>query len=126
SSVAFIVALHIGLMVGVGMIWMPAQTNGLNQLPPELYPHGTAVMNTLQQVAGAIGTAVAISILSGGMEKYLHGSSAQVKQAEMANAITAGSQNVFLFAMIIALIGLVIAFSIRRVVVNHKVMNSPH
>lgn len=53
----------------VGMIWMPAQTNGLNQLPPVLYPHGTAVMNTLQQVVGAIGTAVAISILSSGMEK---------------------------------------------------------
>jgi DHA2 family lincomycin resistance protein-like MFS transporter len=126
SSVAFIVTLHIGLMVGVGMIWMPAQTNGLNQLPPELYPHGTAVMNTLQQVIGAIGTAVAISLLTGGMEKYLHGSSAPTKQAEIANAMTAGSQSVFWFTMTIALIGLVMALFIRRVVVNHKVMNSPH
>ncbi|WP_409291141.1 DHA2 family efflux MFS transporter permease subunit [Peribacillus sp. SCS-37] len=123
SSVAFIVALHIGLMVGVGMIWMPAQTNGLNQLPPELYPHGTAVMNTLQQVAGAIGTAVAISILTGGMEKYMHGSSASDKQAEIANAMTAGSQNVFLFAMIIALIALVIAFFIRRAVGSREAMS---
>jgi DHA2 family lincomycin resistance protein-like MFS transporter len=48
SSVAFIVTLHIGLMIGISMVWMPAQTNGLNQLPPELYPHGTAVMNTLK------------------------------------------------------------------------------
>lgn len=126
SSVAFIVALHIGLMVGVAMIWMPAQTNGLNQLPPELYPHGTAVMNTLQQVVGAIGTAVAISILTGGMEKYLHGSSAPGKQAEIANAMTAGSQNVFLFTMIIALIGMVIAFFIRRVVVSREAVHSPH
>ncbi|MCJ7843603.1 hypothetical protein MUB24_22565 [Lederbergia sp. NSJ-179] len=52
SSVAFIIALHIGLTVGIALIWTPAQTNGLNQLPPELYPHGTAVMNTLQQVGG--------------------------------------------------------------------------
>jgi DHA2 family lincomycin resistance protein-like MFS transporter len=126
STVGFIVALHIGLMVGVGMIWMPAQTNGLNQLPPELYPHGTAVMNTLQQVVGAIGTAVAISILTGGMEKYLHGSSDPTKLTEIANAITAGSQSVFWFTMTIALIGLVMALFIRRVVVNHKVMNSPH
>lgn len=58
TSTGFIVALHIALMVGISMIMMPAQTNGLNQLPPELYPHGTAIMNTLQQVAGAIGTAV--------------------------------------------------------------------
>ncbi|MFP7254650.1 DHA2 family efflux MFS transporter permease subunit [Terribacillus goriensis] len=123
SSVAFIVALHIGLMVGVGMIWMPAQTNGLNQLPPELYPHGTAVMNTLQQVVGAIGTAVAVSILTGGMEKYMHGSSNQTKLSEIANAMTAGTHNVFLFTMIIAIIGLIIALFIRRVVVNHESMS---
>lgn len=74
-------------MVGMAMIWMPAQTNGLNQLPPELYPHGTAVMNTLQQVVGAIGTAVAISILTVGMDKYLHGSSAPTNLGEIANAM---------------------------------------
>ena len=126
SSVAFIIALHIGLTVGIALIWTPAQTNGLNQLPPELYPHGTAVMNTLQQVGGAIGTAVAISILTGGMENYLHGSSAPTKQTEISNAMASGSHNVFLFAMVIALINLIMGFFIRRVVTDHKVMNSPH
>jgi MFS transporter, DHA2 family, lincomycin resistance protein len=126
SSVAFIIALHIGLTVGIALIWTPAQTNGLNQLPPELYPHGTAIMNTLQQVGGAIGTAVAISILTGGMENYLHGSSAPTKQIEIANAMASGSHNVFLFAMVIALINLIMGFFIRRVVTNQKVMNSPH
>jgi MFS transporter, DHA2 family, lincomycin resistance protein len=126
SSVALIIALHIGLTVGIAMIWTPAQTNGLNQLPPELYPHGTAVMNTLQQVGGAIGTAVAISILTGGMENYLHGSSAPTKQIEIANAMASGSHNVFLFAMVIALINLIMGFFIQRVVTDHKVMNSPH
>ncbi|WP_372814155.1 DHA2 family efflux MFS transporter permease subunit [Paenibacillus sp.] len=126
SSVGFIVALHIGLMVGISMVWMPAQTNGLNQLPPELYPHGTAVMNTLQQVAGAIGTAIAISILMSGMENYLRDSPAPTELTEMANAMTLGSQNVFLFAMIVTLIGLATAFFIRRVVVNHASMNPMH
>ncbi|MEH7548354.1 MDR family MFS transporter [Neobacillus vireti] len=126
SSIAFIVALHIGLMVGISMVWMPAQTNGLNQLPPELYPHGTAVMNTLQQVAGAIGTTIAIIILTSGMEKYMHASPAPTKPAEMANAMTFGSQNVFLFALIVTLISLVIAFFIRRVIVHHAAMNSMH
>jgi len=125
SSVAFIIALHIGLTVGIALIWTPAQTNGLNQLPPELYPHGTAVMNTLQQVGGAIGTAVAISILTGGMEKYLHGSSAPTKQTEIANAMASGSQDVFFFTMIIALICLILAFFIRRVV-NKEERYSAH
>ncbi len=114
------------LMVGISMVWMPAQTNGLNQLPPELYPHGTAVMNTLQQVAGAIGTAVAISILTSGMNKYLHDSPAPTKPTELANAMTFGSQNVFWFAMIVTLIGLAMAFFIRRVVVNHAAMDPMH
>jgi DHA2 family lincomycin resistance protein-like MFS transporter len=126
SSVAFIVMLHIGLMVGISLIWMPAQTNGLNQLPPTLYPHGTAVMNTLQQVMGAIGTAVAISILTSGMENYLHGSSNPTQLTEIAKAITAGSQNVFLVALFVALFGIVIAFFIRRTVVSHKVIHSSH
>lgn len=125
SSVAFIIALHMGLTIGIALIWTPAQTNGLNQLPPELYPHGTSIMNTLQQVGGAIGTAVAISILTGGMEKYLDGSSDSTKLTEIANAMKAGSQNVFLFTMIIALIGLILAFFIRRVV-NHEERHSAH
>ncbi|GAA4702820.1 DHA2 family efflux MFS transporter permease subunit [Brevibacillus fulvus] len=126
SSIVLIVALHIGLMVGISMVWMPAQTNGLNQLPPELYPHGTAVMNTLQQVAGAIGTAVAISILSSGMENYLHDSAAPTNPNEIANAMALGSQHVFLFAMIVTLIGLALAVFIRRVVVNHAANHSMH
>lgn len=126
SSVAFIVALHVGLMVGIAMIWMPSQTNGLNQLPPELYPHGTAIMNTLQQVIGAVGTAVAVSILTGGMDNYLHSSSAPTQPAEIANAMAAGLQNVFLFTVVIAMVGLIIGFFIRRVVVRREVINSLH
>ncbi|MFC7686097.1 DHA2 family efflux MFS transporter permease subunit [Ureibacillus sp. GCM10028918] len=126
SSVAFVIALHIGLTIGIAMIWTPAQTNGLNQLPPELYPHGTAFMNTLQQVGGAIGTAVAISILTGGMDKYLHGSTAPTKKTEIANAMASGSQNVFLFAMIIALLSLIMGFFIRRSIVNHEERSTRH
>ena len=120
SSVALMVALHIGLSIGTAMILMPAQTHALNQLPPELYPHGTAVINTVPQVSGAIGIAVAVSILTGGMDKYLHSFSVPARQVEMANAMSAGSQNVFLYMMILALIGLVTAFFIRRGVVNRK------
>src|SRR5699024_8831037 len=43
-------------------------TNGLNQLPKEMYPHGTAMNNTLQQVSGAIGSALLITIMNGRTE----------------------------------------------------------
>ncbi|MBN2984710.1 MULTISPECIES: DHA2 family efflux MFS transporter permease subunit [Cohnella] len=126
SSVALMISLHICLMIGISMVFMPAQTNGLNQLPPELYPHGTAVMNTLQQVAGAVGTAVAISILTHGMERYLGASAAPNEAAEVANAMASGSQNVFHFALIVTLFGLAMALFIRRVIVSHRAMHPSH
>ena len=62
---------YILLMLAVSAIMMPAETNGLNQLPKRLYPHGTAVMSTLQPVAGAIGVSVFISIMNARQLKFL-------------------------------------------------------
>ena len=41
-----------------------AMTNALNPLPPQLYSHGSATLMTLQQVAGAAGTALLIAIMA--------------------------------------------------------------
>ncbi|OIJ14530.1 MFS transporter [Anaerobacillus arseniciselenatis] len=51
-------------MFGMSMVFMPVSTNGLNQLPKRFYPHGTAMNNTMQQVSGAIGTALLITVMS--------------------------------------------------------------
>ncbi|MBD7936607.1 MULTISPECIES: MDR family MFS transporter [Cytobacillus] len=59
-----IMILHTIRMFGMSMVMMPVSTNGLNQLPPRFYPHGTAMNNTLNQVSGAIGTALLITIMS--------------------------------------------------------------
>jgi DHA2 family lincomycin resistance protein-like MFS transporter len=75
TTTGFLVAVHIALMVGVALVMMPAQTAGLNQLPRHLHPHGTAILNTLQQISGAIGTALYFSIMSGGQKQYLSGAS---------------------------------------------------
>lgn len=120
TSTGFIVALHIALMVGISMIMMPAQTNGLNQLPPELYPHGTAIMNTLQQVAGAIGTAVGISILSSGSRSFLQTVSDKENPLNQVLAFTNGVQNTFIFAIIVVIVGLIISFFIKRVNVEQR------
>lgn len=64
TGVAYIVILHSVRMLGMSMVMMPVSTNGLNQLPRSLYPHGTAMNNTLNQVSAAIGTALLITIMS--------------------------------------------------------------
>lgn len=119
STVTLIIVLHSCLMIGVSMIMMPAQTNGLNQLPPQLYPDGTAIMNTLQQVAGAIGTAIAVSILASGQKDFLAGVSNPLDPANIPAALTSGVQNAFTFALIVAVLGFICSFFIKRVKPNH-------
>lgn len=126
SSIGLIVALHMILSGGIALIWPASQTNALNQLPPELYSHGSAILNTLMQVIGAMGTAVAISILSGGMNSYLAASSAPTMPEEFANAMTAGAQNVFETVMIIAVIGFIIGLFMRRSHHNNGEVTSMH
>ncbi len=71
-------------MAASGFVLVPDQTHALNQLPSHMNADGSAVMNTVQQLAGAIGTAVASALiteyssygLAGGMgesQAYLSG-----------------------------------------------------
>ena len=43
---------------------MPLNTVGLNALESDDVSHGTAIMNSLRIIAGAMGTAVSVTILS--------------------------------------------------------------
>jgi DHA2 family lincomycin resistance protein-like MFS transporter len=65
TSVLMLVALHVVLSIGLACLFTPCFTSGLNPLPPYLYSHGSATLTTLQQVAGAAGTALLIAIYSG-------------------------------------------------------------
>lgn len=118
TTMTVIVVLHIFLMIGIAMIMMPAQTNGLNQLPKHYYPSGTAIVNTLQQVAGAIGTAVSVSIMSAGQQDYLATTKDPTNPSHIPASITAGIQKGFVFVLVIAILALFYALFIKRVKVN--------
>jgi len=110
TSAGYVVTLHIILLIGISLVMMPAQTTGLNQLPRHMYPHGTAILNTLQQVSGAVGTALFISIMSSGSKKYL----ATAENPTEAGAMVAGMHNAFLIACIVGFIALVIGLFIKK------------
>lgn len=114
STTGFLVAVHIALMIGIALVMMPAQTAGLNQLPRQLHPHGTAILNTLQQVSGAIGTALYISVMSGGQKQYLSKASDPQSPAEIAKGLAAGINNAFWIGFFIALVALVLGLFLRK------------
>ncbi|SEU09017.1 MFS transporter, DHA2 family, lincomycin resistance protein [Paenibacillus sp. NFR01] len=111
TTTAHVVTLHIILLIGISLVMMPAQTTGLNQLPRHLYPHGTAILNTLQQVSGAIGTALFISIMSSGTKDYL----ATATNPNPAEGLVAGLHDAFVVALCIGFLALVLGFFIKRV-----------
>jgi MFS transporter, DHA2 family, lincomycin resistance protein len=62
SPLAAVIAIHVLLMAGLGFMMTPLMTESLGVLPDHLYPHGSAILSTLQQLAGAFGTAVFVSV----------------------------------------------------------------
>ena len=113
TSTLMIILLHSGLMVGVSLVMMPAQTNGLNQLPRSLYPDGTALINTLMQVSGSIGTALAITIMSASQSNFLKGVSDPADPTLVSTSLTAGVQTAFILGIGLAASGLVVSFFIK-------------
>lgn len=114
TTVGIVILLHCLLQIGTSLSIMPAQTNGLNALPRSLYPHGTAIMNTLQQLAGAIGTALVVTVMSAGQRSYLAASASPSGADEVAKSLAAGAGNGFVLTLILAAIALIVALLIRK------------
>ncbi|MCL6577122.1 DHA2 family efflux MFS transporter permease subunit [Kyrpidia sp.] len=64
TSYNHILALYVIRSFGMSLLMMPIMTAGLNQLPMVKNSHGTALSNTVRQVAGAIGTAFLTSMFT--------------------------------------------------------------
>ncbi|PTA67422.1 DHA2 family efflux MFS transporter permease subunit [Deinococcus arcticus] len=60
-----LLALHLTLSGGLALLFTPVFTSSLSPLPPHLYSHGSAILSTLQQVAGAAGTALLVALMAG-------------------------------------------------------------
>jgi len=116
-------------MLGISMIMMPIMTNGLNQLPTRLNPHGTAVNNTLNQVAGAIGTAIFVSLMNSHakssiaeqMSKVDLTSITELEKAQIQQlGLLDGIQFAFLIASITTVAALILSLFIKRVDVSKE------
>lgn len=57
-----ILIAHVVLMISLAALFTPVFTMGLGSLPPHLYSHGSSLLGTIQQVAGAMGTALVVTI----------------------------------------------------------------
>ncbi|MBN9200095.1 MAG: DHA2 family efflux MFS transporter permease subunit, partial [Microbacterium chocolatum] len=64
TPIAWIITVHVALNLGLGFVFTPLLTSALGSLPPTLYSYGSATVSTLQQLAGAAGTALFVTLMS--------------------------------------------------------------
>ena len=115
TSLIMIIIAYMCASVGVGLTMSPSQTHSLNQLPKEYYPHGVAIINTLQQVAAAIGSSLFMGIMS----------AVQLKTLALGNvtnevAVSTGFSSATMVAVGIGIIGLILAFTFGLEKVKEK------
>lgn len=56
--------IYIVRSFGMAFVMMPIMTAGMNALPPRLISHGNAFVNTMRQLAGSIGTAILVTVMT--------------------------------------------------------------
>ena len=108
SSLVYVVACHIVMMIGVPLAMSPCQTHALSSLPHNLSTDGSTALNTMQQVLGAVCTAVATSLLTAGQASYVAAGG-----TDATLAFTQGSHWGFAFALALAVIGFACALCIK-------------
>jgi len=101
-----ITVAHIGLSMGLALLFTPLLTNGLSAIRPELNSYGSAIVGTIQQVAGAAGIALFISVAAAA------GGPGSVESEVSAPGI----QLAFTVGAIIATLALPVVLLVRRVI----------
>jgi MFS transporter, DHA2 family, lincomycin resistance protein len=104
----YILAGHVVMSVGFAFLFTPLFTASLSSVKPSLYSHGSAVIGTIQQVAGAAGIALFVALMSARTTTLTaHG-------LGPVEALSGGVRTGFLCGAIISLFAVACVFFCRR------------
>ena len=102
TAYPLILGVHILMMIGLAALFTPVFTLGLGDVPMNLYSHGSSMLGTIQQVAGAFGTALVITLMTS------HEKSQIADGVPKLAAQIDGMQLAFLVSAVIALVVIVL------------------
>ncbi len=105
TSLGELIAMHVMFSAGMALVLTPMMTHSMSALPAPLFGHGSAILNTLQQLAGAAGTAALVGALAVG--------SAAAPVAG-AGAVIAGARLAFQLGGCLTLAGAICALFLTR------------
>ncbi|MGR2751294.1 MDR family MFS transporter [Agromyces arachidis] len=99
---------HMALSTALAFMFTPLFTSALGSVEPHLYSHGSAIVGTLQQVAGAAGTALFITVMTA------TAATAESAGVDPIAAQAAGVRSAFLAGAIVSVFAIVGATMVRR------------
>ncbi|HQZ12261.1 MAG TPA: MDR family MFS transporter [Devosia sp.] len=99
---------HIVISLGFAFLFGPLFTTSLGSVPSNLYSHGSALLGSVQQVAGAAGVALFVSLMTVQSKALTAGG------ASSAEALTGGLRVAFMVGAVISLVALAASFFVRR------------
>lgn len=108
TSPWWVLAGHVLLSLGLAFVFTPMFTSSLGAVPPRLYSHASAMLGTLQQVAGAAGVALFVTIMSARITALTRDG------VPGPQAGAGGVQAAFLAGALLSLVPLALAFLVRR------------
>lgn len=108
TPIAGVVAAHIVLSLGLGLIMTPMMSGALGSLPRNLYSHGSAMLSTIQQVAAGAGTALFITMFTLGSLEGAVGGEPTVE------GLASGVHSAFLVGAGIATVSVLLALFFPR------------
>jgi len=102
------IAAHILLSTGIAFLVTPLFTAALGATPARLYSHASAILNTIQQVAGAAGGALFVTIMSTTAARLISEGTAKHL------AVAEGTHAAFLTAALLSLAGIALGIGLAR------------
>jgi DHA2 family lincomycin resistance protein-like MFS transporter len=96
------------MSVGFAFLFTPLFTASLSSVKPSLYSHGSAVIGTIQQVAGAAGVAVFVALMSA------RSTTLTIRGLAPVDALSGGVRIAFLCGAIISLFAVACVFFVQK------------
>ena len=103
-----VLVVYTIMCIGFALLFGPLFTLSLGSIQPQFYSHGSAILGSIQQVAGAAGVALLISVMSATQASNL------AAGAAAPDALAAGIRAAFLIAAIVSLFAVVTVFFFRK------------
>lgn len=99
---------HATLSVGLAFTFTPLFTASMSSVPKQFYSHASAILGSVQQVAGAAGIALFVAVMS------LRSAAGIAEGLDGIDALAAGIRSGFLCGAVISLLMVAAAIFVRR------------